>query len=57
MALAAQQARRVAADEARIPRFDYWLVASVIVLTTIGLVMVSSASITFADREIGQPFY
>ena len=57
MALAAQQARRVAADEARIPRFDYWLVASVIVLATLGLVMVSSASITFADREVGQPFY
>jgi cell division protein FtsW len=53
----AQQARRVGADDARMPRVDYWLVASVIVLTALGLVMVSSASITFADREIGQPFY
>ena len=47
----------VGIDDARIPRVDYWLVASVTVLATLGLVMVASASITFADREIGQPFY
>ena len=57
MATVAQQARRVGVDDARLPRVDSWLVTSVIVLTTLGLVMVSSASITFADREIGQPFY
>jgi cell division protein FtsW len=47
----------VGIDDARMPRIDYWLVASVVVLATLGLVMVASASITFADREIGQPFY
>jgi len=47
----------VGIDDARMPRIDYWLVASVLVLATMGLVMVASASITFADREIGQPFY
>ncbi|HAJ92546.1 MAG TPA: putative lipid II flippase FtsW [Gammaproteobacteria bacterium] len=57
MASVAHQARMVGADDARMPRIDYWLVASVMVLATLGLVMVASASITFADREIGQPFY
>jgi cell division protein FtsW len=47
----------VGIDDARMPRVDYWLVASVLMLATLGLVMVASASITFADREIGQPFY
>jgi cell division protein FtsW len=57
MASVAHQARMVCADDARLPRIDYWLVTSVMVLATLGLVMVASASITFADREIGQPFY
>jgi len=57
MASVTQQARMVCADDARLPRIDYWLVTSVMVLATLGLVMVASASITFADREIGQPFY
>jgi cell division protein FtsW len=57
MAGVAQQARMVGVDDARMPRIDYWLVASVIILATLGVVMVASASITFADREIGQPFY
>lgn len=57
MASVAHQARMVGADDVRMPRIDYWLVASVMVLATLGLVMVASASITFADREIGQPFY
>jgi len=57
MATLAQQARMIGVGDARMPQFDYWLVASVIVLASIGLVMVASASITFADREIGQPFY
>ena len=57
MAGVAHQARMVGIDDARMPRIDYWLVASVMVLATLGLVMVASASITFADREIGQPFY
>ena len=57
MAAVAQQARRIEAGCSRIPRVDYWLVFSVLALTLLGLVMVSSASITFADREIGRPFY
>ncbi len=57
MVAIAQQARMIAAGDARMPRIDYWLVASVVALTALGLVMVASASITFADRELGQPFY
>jgi len=57
MAAIAQQARRIEAGSSRMPRFDYWLVFTVLALTLLGLVMVSSASITFADREIGRPFY
>jgi len=57
MAAVAQQARRIEAGCSRMPRVDYWLVFSVLALTLLGLVMVSSASITFADREIGRPFY
>ena len=57
MAGVAHQARMVGVDDARIPRIDYWLVVSVMILATLGLVMVASAYITFADREIGQPFY
>jgi len=57
MATVAHQARMVGIDDARMPRIDYWLVTSVMILATLGLVMVASASITFADREIGQPFY
>ncbi len=37
--------------------FDVWLVAAVVVLVALGLVMVTSASITSADRQLGQPFY
>ncbi len=57
MAAAAQQARRIEAGTSRLPRVDYWLVFSALSLALLGLVMVSSASITFADREIGHPFY
>lgn len=57
MAAIAQQARRIQAGGSRLPRFDYWLLFSVMLLSLLGLVMVSSASITFADRVIGNPFY
>jgi cell division protein FtsW len=57
MASVAHQARMVGTDDVCMPRIDYWLVTSVLVLATLGLVMVASASITFADREMGQPFY
>ena len=57
MVAAAQQARRIEAGTSRLPRVDYWLLFSALTLALLGLVMVSSASITFADREIGHPFY
>jgi cell division protein FtsW len=57
MVAVAQQARRIEAGSSRMPRVDYWLIFSVLALALLGLVMVSSASITFADREIGRPFY
>lgn len=57
MVAAAQQARRIEAGTSRLPRVDYWLIFSALSLALLGLVMVSSASITFADREIGHPFY
>ena len=57
MAAIAQQARRIEAGSSRLPRVDYWLLFSVAVLSLLGLVMVASASITFADRVIGHPFY
>ena len=57
MAALAQQARRIEAGSSRLPRVDYWLLFSVAVLSMLGLVMVASASITFADRVIGNPFY
>jgi cell division protein FtsW len=57
MAVAAKQARQVNAGSARLPRFDILLGGSVVALTLLGLVMVTSASITLADREIGAPLY
>lgn len=57
MAAASRQAHPVTAHGTRIPRVDYWLLLSVMALATLGLVMVASASITFADRELGYPFY
>ena len=57
MAAASRQAQPISAHGARLPRVDYWLLSSVIALATLGLVMVASASITFADRELGFPFY
>ncbi len=57
MVAAAQQARRIEAGTSRLPRVDYLLIFSALSLALLGLVMVSSASITFADREIGHPFY
>jgi cell division protein FtsW len=41
----------------RLPRLDYPLLVIVLTLICLGLVMVSSASVTLADRELGQPFY
>ncbi len=41
----------------RCPRLDTGLVLATVALLLLGLVMVSSASITMADRQLGQPFY
>ncbi|MEJ2508871.1 MAG: putative lipid II flippase FtsW [Gammaproteobacteria bacterium] len=36
---------------------DRWILVTTLILLCFGLVMVSSASITIADRELGQPFH
>ena len=55
--LAARQASLIGARAVRMPRLDYWLLGAALALTALGLVMVASASITPAERELGQPFY
>ena len=57
MAATMQQARQITIGGTRLPRVDYLLLGSVAALVIIGLVMVTSASITLADRELGNPFY
>ena len=39
------------------PRLDSGLLLAAVALLLIGLVMVASASVTMADRQLGQPFY
>jgi len=36
---------------------DYWLLGSAIALLALGLVMVGSASVSIAERQLGAPFY
>jgi cell division protein FtsW len=57
IAASARQASQSSAGRARLPRMDYLLLFAALALAALGLVMVSSASITLADREMGQPFY
>ena len=57
MTATAYQARYIGARGVRLPRTDYWLLFSAAALAVLGLVMVTSASVTFADRELGKPFY
>lgn len=38
-------------------RHDLWLMGAFATILTLGLVMVASASIAFADRQTGQPLY
>jgi cell division protein FtsW len=52
-----RQAVRQGASLNRVPRLDYLLLLTTIALASLGLVMVASASITLADRDLGQPFY
>ena len=57
IAASARQASPSGAGRARLPRMDYLLLFAVMALAALGLVMVASASITLADRELGQPCY
>ncbi|HUT40018.1 MAG TPA: putative lipid II flippase FtsW [Gammaproteobacteria bacterium] len=57
MAAASLQARLVGTGDVRLPRLDYTLLGCALALALLGLVMVASASITMADRELGHPFY
>ncbi len=54
---AARQASLKGPSTVRMPRLDYWLLGGVLALAALGLVMVASASITLAERELGQPFH
>jgi cell division protein FtsW len=38
-------------------RHDVWLIGAVAVILALGLVMVASASVALADRQVGQPLY
>ena len=38
-------------------RYDVWLIIASISLLAIGLIMVSSASVSLAERELGEPLY
>lgn len=40
-----------------LPQPDYWLAGAALALLGLGLVMVSSTSITIGERGLGQPFY
>jgi len=37
--------------------YDYWLLSSVLLLISIGLVMMGSASMSIAEKQYGEPFY
>ncbi|MDV3237507.1 MAG: putative lipid II flippase FtsW [Gammaproteobacteria bacterium] len=54
---ASVQARLPRAGGLRCPRLDYQLLGVVLCLLAIGLIMVTSASVSIADRQFGQPFY
>jgi cell division protein FtsW len=51
------QARLLGDGSRRLPRLDAVLFTVATALAMLGLVMVASASITTADRELGSPFY
>ena len=38
-------------------RYDVWLVLAAVTLLAIGLIMVASASVSIAERKIGDPLY
>ena len=55
--------RAIPAFHSRVPQrhgrfpMDFWLLGIVLTLLTLGLVMVMSASVSIAEREMGDPFY
>ena len=52
------RANRLGNAEARpAPAYDVWLAAAALFLLSLGLVMVTSSSITLADRNYGGPLY
>jgi cell division protein FtsW len=57
MAAQGLQAKLLGDGTVRLPRLDYVLLTCAVALALFGLVMVASASITTADRELGSPFY
>ena len=40
-----------------VARYDAWLMGATLILLVLGLVMVASASIATADRELDRPLY
>ena len=38
-------------------QLDYWLLGAALSLLAIGLIMVGSASVSIADKQLGEPFY
>ena len=36
---------------------DYWLLGTIVSLLVLGLIMVGSASVSIAEKNIGEPFY
>ncbi len=58
-AIPALHARTLSQTQQRHGQFplDYWLLATVLILLALGLVMVMSASVSIADRQLGDPFY
>ncbi len=47
----------VSRPRGRVGRYDAWLLGAAISLVAIGFVMVTSASVAKADRELGEPLY
>ena len=57
MSFAATHQATLGRSELRIPNVDYLLLGASLCLLGLGWVMVTSASITIAERSFGQPFY
>lgn len=44
-------------EVARVPLVDPWLAGAVALLLALGLLLVASSSVPFADRQVGEPLY